>query len=132
MKKPKKRYKFFLNPYPDCAFTKCPKCETKTKVRKYPLVIGIDSEPIQLLFFNKKCKYCPNCDLIIAKKQELESLISQLNENDYFVIGTMDRKDWVQGEKGSLSTSETMERIYEFRKEWEFGIIPAGWYPKDD
>jgi len=32
------RYRFFLNPYPDMAFTKCPKCETKTRQRKLPLV----------------------------------------------------------------------------------------------
>ena len=132
MTKSKKRYKFFFNTYPDCAFTKCPKCETKTKVRKYPLVIGIDAEPIQLLLFNKKCKYCPSCDLIIAKKQQLESLIPQLSENNYFVMGTMDRKDWVQGDQGSLSPIEIMKRMYEFKKEWSFKVIPAGWYPADD
>ena len=132
MAKPKKRYKFFFNTYPNYAFTKCPKCDTKTKVRKYPLVIGIDVEPKQILFFNKKCKYCPSCDLIIAKKQELESLIPQLGEIDYLVIGTLDRKDWVQGNKGSLSSAEITERMYIFKTEWEFEIIPAGWYRDDD
>ena len=39
-------HRFFLNPYEDMAFTKCPKCEAKTKVRKFPLVIHI--EPTQL------------------------------------------------------------------------------------
>ncbi len=68
-----KLHKFFLNPYTDCAFTKCPKCDSKTKVRKFPLVISI--KPQQLLILNKQCKYCP-CDLIIAKKQELESLMA--------------------------------------------------------
>ena len=33
------RHYFFLNPYEDAAFTRCPKCETKTMVRKFPLVI---------------------------------------------------------------------------------------------
>ena len=91
MVKSKKRYKFFFNTYHDCAFTKCPKCDTKTKVRKYPLVIGIDVEPKQVLLFNKKCKYCASCDLIIAKKQELEFMIPQLGETEYLVIGTLDR-----------------------------------------
>lgn len=130
--KPKKRHKFFFNTYSDCGFTKCPKCDSKTKIRKYPLVIGIDVEPKQVLLFNKKCKYCPSCDLIIAKKQELESLIPQLSEVDYLVIGTLDRKDWVEGNKGSISSSEIIERMYIFKKEWEFEIIPAGWYPPDD
>ncbi len=133
--KPKKRHKFFFNTYSDCGFTKCPKCDTKTKVRKYPLVIGIDVKPIQLLLLNKKCKYCPSCDLIIAKKQEIESLIPQLSQTDYLVIGTMDRKDWVEGVEGnmgSLSPAEIMERMYLFKKEWDFEVIPAGWYPADD
>ena len=81
----KKKHKFFLNPYSDCAFTKCPKCETKTKVRKFPLVIHI--EPQQIFLLNKQCKYCPNCDLIIVKKQEIESLMtaSFMEENRWCV-----------------------------------------------
>jgi|GEM_PF-7009059 hypothetical protein len=41
-KKYKEKYYFFPNPYEDCAFTKCPKCETKTKVRKFILLISIE------------------------------------------------------------------------------------------
>ena len=33
------RYKFFLNPYSDVRFSKCPQCEAKTRQRKLPLVI---------------------------------------------------------------------------------------------
>jgi len=29
---------FFLNPYQDMAFTRCPKCKEKTKIRKHCLV----------------------------------------------------------------------------------------------
>ncbi len=133
--KPKKKHRFFLNPYSDCAFTKCPKCDVLTKVRKYPLVIHI--EPKQVFLLNKKCKYCPNCDLIIAKKQEIESLLAlelgrQLNKNDYLVIGTLERKDWLQGNKGSLSPQEIMGRVYVFRDVWDFEVLPAGWYPASD
>ncbi|MDF5718506.1 MAG: hypothetical protein PUP93_32740 [Rhizonema sp. NSF051] len=131
----KKRHRFFLNPYDDCAFTKCPKCDMKTKVRKFPLVIHI--EPQQLLLLNKQCKYCTNCDLIIAKKQELEPLMavsfSQSNPtiigNNYFVMGTVDRKDWKEGNQNSLPPSEMLERIYIFKDVWNFEVIPAGWYP---
>ena len=146
MTKPNKRHKFFFNTYADCGFTKCLKCDTKTKIRKYALVIGIDVEPKQVLLLNKKCKYCPSCeparscwfpaksdwrgcDLIIAKKQEIESLIPELSKTDYLVLGTMDRQDWVQGNKGSLPPAEMMERMYLFKKEWDFEVIPAGWYP---
>ncbi len=128
--KPKKRHKFFLNPYSDCGFTKCPKCDAKTKIRKYPLVIH--GSPKQLFLLNKKCKYCPNCDLIIAKKQEIESLSPQLSQKDYSVIGTVERKDWLQGNKGSLSPQEIMGRMYIFQDVWDFEVIPAGWYPTEN
>ncbi|MBW4642077.1 MAG: hypothetical protein KME23_03520 [Goleter apudmare HA4340-LM2] len=134
----KERHNFFLNPYEDCAFTKCPKCEAKTKIRKFPLVIHI--EPQQLFFLNKQCKYCPTCDLIIAKKQEIESLMAfglsqshpKIIGNKYVVIGTVDKKDWKEGSQESLSPAEIIERTYIFQDIWNFEVIPAGWYPKGE
>ncbi|MBG1262564.1 hypothetical protein [Nostoc commune] len=131
----KQRHRFFLNPYIDCAFTKCPKCETKTKIRKFPLVIHI--QPQQLFLLNKQCKYCPSCDLIIAKKQEIEPLMAatfvqtnpQIVGNNYVVMGTVDKKDWKEGDKKLFSPSEMIGRIYVFKDVWNFEIIPAGWYP---
>ena len=61
LKPENRRHYFFLNFYKDAAFTKCPKCEAKTVVRKFPLVMQI--EPQQLLVLNKKCRYCTSCDL---------------------------------------------------------------------
>lgn len=130
----KKKHKFFLNPYSDCAFTKCPKCETKTKVRKFPLVIYI--EPQQFFLLNKQCKYCTNCELIIAKKQEIEFLMAvkfsqespEFLGNDYLVIGTLERQDWKQGNQGLVSPREIIDRMYVFKDEWHFEVIPAGWY----
>ncbi len=134
----KKRHNFFLNPYSDCAFTKCPKCETKTKIRKFTLVIHI--EPQQLFILNKHCKYCPSCDLIITKKQEIESFIAvvtsqsnpQIIGNNYLVMGTVDRKDWKEGNQGALSPSEIIKRMYVFKNVWNFEVIPAGWYPAQE
>jgi hypothetical protein len=133
----KERHRFFLNPYSDCAFTKFSKCDTKTKIRKFSLVIHI--KPQQLFILNKQCKYCENCDLIITKKQEIETLMaagfSQSNPkiigNDYLVMGTVDRKDWKEGTQNSLSPSEMLERIYVFQDIWDFKVIPAGWYPNE-
>ena len=56
------RYRFFLNPYTDARFMKCPQCLAKTRQRKLPLVIHI--EPLQLVALNKTCRYCPHCDLL--------------------------------------------------------------------
>ncbi|MGF1964480.1 MAG: hypothetical protein RMX99_033925 [Aulosira sp. DedVER01a] len=51
--------------------------------------------------------------------------------NDYLVMGTVDRKDWKEGNKNSLSPSEMLERIYVFQDVWDFKVIPAGWHPKE-
>jgi hypothetical protein len=36
------RYTFFLNPYLDARFTKCPGCDGKMGQKKLPLVIHVD------------------------------------------------------------------------------------------
>jgi hypothetical protein len=101
----KKRHRFFLSPYADNAFTRCPKYGAKTRLRKFHLVIHID--PRQLFQLNKLCRFCLVCDLIIAKKEELESLMAhrisrdvpELLGNNYLVMETLDGKDWIEGNK---------------------------------
>ena len=45
------RYRFFLNPYTDMRFTRCPQCNGKTLQRKLPLVIHVD--PMLMMSLNK-------------------------------------------------------------------------------
>ena len=131
------RHYLFLNPYHDTAFTRCPKCEEKTKIRKYCLVIHID--PKQLLSLNKSCRYCPTCDLIIVKHAELKGILTafceqnapEIEGNDFFVLGTMDRKDWKKGQTEEMSQQEAIKRLFPFKDAWDFEVIPAGSYPKE-
>ena len=131
------RHYFFLNPYEDMAFTRCPKCEEKTKIRKHCLLIHI--APKRLFSINKICRYCPNCDLIIVKQLELEGLLAEICEqhapeimgNEYFVFGTMDRKDWKDAQLGTMSQQEAIKRSHPFKDAWNFEVAPAGWYPKN-
>lgn len=130
-----KRHYFFLNPYQDAAFTKCPKCGGQTKVRKFPLVLHI--EPHQLFLLNKSCRYCTACDLIIARKSELEPLMAtgleqinpQVMGNQYVTIGVLDRKDWREGKQGHLSESQTMERAHVFKDVLNFEPAYPTWGP---
>ena len=97
------RYRFFLNPYTDVRFTACPQCGGKTRQRKLPLVIHID--PLQLIALNKTCRYCPACDLLIAQQDKLQAWLAaffsehrpKIVGNDYLVLGTQDRADWLRG-----------------------------------
>lgn len=129
----KTRYYFFLNPYENEAFTRCPKCQEKTKVRKFPLVIHID--PHQILCLNKSCKYCEKCDLIIGKQVEIESLMAATCEqldpsligNKYLVIGTFDKKDWRDYSKRTVYPDESLEKVYIFKDVKHFELISGGW-----
>jgi len=133
----KRKYYFFLNPYNDAVFTRCPKCQSKTKILKFPLVIHID--PAQLLFLNKLCRYCPACDLIIAKKSDLESLMAACFEdrnpeiigNDYLVIGVAGRKDWREGKKGAMPQGEAIERVHIFKDVLHFEPVRPMWIPPE-
>src|SRR5260370_17596676 len=83
------RYRFFLNPYTDVRFMKCPQCLAKTRQRKLPLVIHI--EPLQLVALNKTCRYCPHCDLLIAHQDQLEAwLAAFFTEHQPEIVATDD------------------------------------------
>jgi hypothetical protein len=115
------RYRFFLNPYQDARFSKCPQCENKTGQRKLPLFIHIN--PKQPLLLNKTCRYCLHCDLLIAHQDDLEDLIARiftdLNPeivgNKYLVIGTLDRADWKRIDQEKLPIQDTIEALHDFK-----------------
>jgi len=119
------KYFFFLNPYDDQAFTKCPKCEGKTALRKFILMIFI--KPQIPLMLNKKCRFCAKCELIITKKSEIENLMAYSMEeankadvigNDYDIIGTVDKKS---------AMSKDLSGVLVFKNIWDFEVTPAHW-----
>lgn len=131
------RFYFFLSPYPDMAFMRCPKCEGKTKQRKLPLVIHI--EPNTLCALNKTCRVCPACELLIARQSQIDSLLTQMavapqsviEEHKYLIVGTLDRKDWLVGQEGHWPAHEAVERIWLFKNHWDFEIR-GGWMAAED
>jgi len=128
------RHYFFLNPYRNVAFTKCPRCQTKTLVRKFPLVIHI--EPRQIFILNKQCRYCTRCDLIIARKSEIETLMTVCFEeknpeivgNDYLIMSTLEKRTW-RARNSFDNDVDTLERTYVFKGVWDFELVCRGWYP---
>jgi hypothetical protein len=125
-----RRYYFFLNPYEHAAFTKCPNCETKTKLRKFPLVIHIKPEVIFVL--NKKCRYCTNCELIIVRQSELENLMwvgledkaPEIVGNDYSVFGTLEKRAFRRHmNTGNQGLSKIIKLTYVFKDVWEFKVV---------
>lgn len=130
----KMRYHFFLNSHKESAFTRCPNCEAKTLIRKFPLVIDI--EPQQIFVLNKKCQYCKSCDLIIAHKHQVETLMAASFENkkpeiignDYQVIGTLKKSVW--RDRNSIKNDiEVVENILIFNEIWYFKPTGNRWCP---
>src|SRR2546423_8118407 len=81
------RYRFFLNPYEDLRFRRCPHCEGKTRQRKLPLVIHVD--PMFVLSLNKTCRYCASCDLLRAIQTDVErSLRSDFGVHNREAVAT--------------------------------------------
>lgn len=128
------QHNFFLNPHTDARFTRCPQCDAQTKLRKKPLLIFIAvKQPVSL---NKTCRYCPNCDLLIAHKDELDELIEgmclqffpHLVGQEYLVFGTIERKTWKEGQ---ASIGEMFESLHDFKQHLEFEPARYMWV-KDD
>jgi hypothetical protein len=79
------------------------------------------------------------CDLIIAKQEDVESLMAdrigrespELLGNNYLVFGTLDRKDWMDGQKGEMPAHELINGVYVFKDVWNFEIVPGGWIPPE-
>ncbi|RLG15348.1 MAG: hypothetical protein DRN71_01590 [Candidatus Nanohalarchaeota archaeon] len=135
-KKPelKLKYKFFFNQDKDAAFTRCPKCNNMTKVRKLPFVIHLEKVR-NFISVNMECKFCPYCDLLIARAQEVENIVcsvlgkEEVDKSDYEVIGTLERKIWKKSMTIPLYPHELLDLMYFFKDVWEFS--PPGWYKQE-
>jgi hypothetical protein len=131
------QYTFILNPYAEYRFTRCPGCGGKMKQRKLPLFIHVD--PLNPVTLNKTCRYCPDCDLLIAHQDEIETLLAQLFAqydpsligNDYLVLGTVERQAWREGMRQPKSPPEMLEHLHVFEEVLTVKVQPGGWYPAD-
>jgi hypothetical protein len=130
------QYNFALNPYPDARFYKCPNCEQKTRQRKLPLLIHID--PMHLIALNYTCRYCPDCDLLIAHQDQIEELLAALFAahdpsvigNDYLMIGTVERQAWRENMKQPKPFAEMMAQTHDFKSHSTIQMTMAGWFPE--
>jgi hypothetical protein len=131
------QYAFILNPYAEYRFTRCPGCEQKMRQRKLPLFIHVD--PMNPVVLNKTCRYCPDCDLLIAHQDQIEELLAgifaQLDPsvigNDYLVMGTVERQAWREGVTQLKDIEEILEGFHVFKEVRTVRVQPGGWYPAD-
>ncbi len=130
------RYRFILNPYPQTRVSTCPGCEKRMHQRKLPLFIHV--YPIIPIILGYTCRYCPDCDLLVAHQDEIEKLLTFILQqhapeavgNKYLVLGTVERDFWRQGMKTPRSFAELTDHLHDFKEVWTMQFSPAGWYPK--
>ncbi len=105
-----------------------------TKQRKLPLIIHVKPETFCVL--NKICRFCPACELVIARQAEIEDMLLSLvgdgraaiAKERYLVVGTLDRADWRAGQKEEWSPTDAIERSWLFKDHWDFEVR-GGWGP---
>jgi tetratricopeptide (TPR) repeat protein len=125
------RYNFFLNTYQDTRFTTCPQCKSKTRPRKFSLVVNVN--PKYTLVLDKLCRFCYHCDLLIVHQDQLEEQLAarfmtinpEAIGNDYQVVGTLDRTEWSQGKQDPSSLERVIEYLHDFKEVVTFQRVPA-------
>lgn len=132
------RYSFMLNPYPDQRLSRCPLCEQKNRQRKMPLLIHID--PLHLIALNYTCRYCQDCDLLIAHKHEIEHLLTELFRqydpgvigNNYLIIGTVEKSIWREGLEQPKAIAKMLPQASDFATYYkELRLTRPGYYSSD-
>jgi hypothetical protein len=129
------KYSFVLNPYPDERLSRCPFCGQKTGQRKLPLFIHVD--PMYPIVLNYTCRYCQDCNLLIAHKHEIEHLLTEMFKhydrnalgNDYLSSGTVDKKVWREGLNQPKAIDDMLQHTSDFATYYqELRVRQSGWY----
>lgn len=131
------RFVFFLNPYRDERFTRCPECGKPTRTRKEPFFIHID--PMEPVVLNMTGRYCPQCDVLILHQDVVEDLLVRALEphkpevigHDYLIVGTLDRAAW-RGRGSEPTLGPAIEQLHDFKEVVRFEAEHGGWVPSED
>jgi len=132
------RHTFFLNPYKEDRFTRCPECDELMKIRKNPLLVALG--PTGLMIFNISGRFCPDCDLLIVHQDIVEEFLitaitqryRELAGSPYRILGTVERKTWRKSKKQAVGWQEAIENLHDFKEIVEYEIYYAGWEPEEE
>ena len=132
------KYSFMVNPYPEERVSRCPLCDLKTGQRKIPILIHVN--PHHLIALNYTCRFCRDCDLLIAHKHEIEHYLTALSSqkdsdtigNDYMAMGTVEKNAWKEGLKQQQVINDFLPHTSDFATYYqELQLTRAGYYQAD-
>lgn len=103
-------------------FSSCPGCSSKTLIRKVPLFIHV--YPTHPTTINKRCRYCPQCDLLIVHQDELENMLflahndnnPEIIGNEYLVLGTLAPSAWRKRDKEPVTMEKAQANVHDFKE----------------
>jgi hypothetical protein len=129
------KYSFVLNQDSGARFTRCPRCDAHTRVRKLPLVIHVDRrDGPSLLLLGKTRRLCVVCEVLVAHEAEITGLLAAAGVSgagetpSYVVLGTVARRVWRAGLIGGGALDEVRARMADFREHLRVEVAPGGWY----
>ncbi len=114
------RHIFFLNPYADEPFPHCPRCHTSTNPRTRILLLHV--KPNIAVPLKAKCRYCTECDLLIAHKHELRAELEarlppgvwKASGGEFVAVGSLDRARLGRVPLEELTMEEALEAFRPF------------------
>lgn len=91
-----------------------------------------------MVALNYTNRYCKHCDLLIAHKDEVESLLTdlfasaapELVGNDYLIFATMEKNAWRDNMHSPRAPMEMLDHIHDFKSYTELRMTRGGWYPE--
>jgi hypothetical protein len=121
-----------------CAITSGRLRQRKTGQRKIPILIHVN--PHHLIALNYTCRYCRDCDLLIAHKHEIEHYLTALFSqhhpdtigNNYLAVGTVEKSVWKEGLKQNQTINDFLPHTSDFATYYqELRLTRSGYYKAD-
>jgi hypothetical protein len=133
------RYAFVLNRYVREKFTRCPRCQGHTRLRKLPLLIHVERpDGPRLTILGKTCRLCPACEVLVAHEAEISTIlvatgiVAEGATPEYVVLGTVDRRVWRAGMSHGVTLEAVRGATADFKQYMSVRVEPRQWVRAED
>ncbi len=129
------RYSFVLHPDVRDRFTRCPRCNAQTRLRKLPLVIHVEHPAgARLTILGKTCRLCVVCEMLIAHAADItqqlvaSGVAAEGDAPDSVVLGTVAPRVWRAGLARGVTLEAVRTSMADFKQYMRVDVTPGGWY----
>lgn len=128
------RYSFVLNPHARAKFTKCPRCNAQTRLRKLALLIHVEHPAgARLAIVGKTCRLCVECEMLIAHEADISRLLvafglaADCGTPSYVVLGTVATRVWRAGLTRGVTLDAARAYAADFKQYMRIDIMRGEW-----